>query len=164
MKTFDQLREELESINELSTSLLKRYAKKADGKIDAHLAKKKPTSSDQDKYHKRVSGKFRAQDKIDGYANVPANSGASAADHKKAKAVAHNIAKAHKDLKVSSHGDNHFVHHKDDEDGHEHIRVRHDSPGKVTVSHEYGMAGSHHKEKTLSHAAAVKHGHSIVNS
>ena len=162
MKTFIQLREELESINELSTSLLKRYAKKADDKIDAHLGKKKPTASDQAKFSKRVSGKFRAQDKVRGGAKVPATGGASAADHKKAKSVAHNIAKAHKDLKVSSHGNDHFVHHKDDEDGNEHIHVTHASPGKVTVTHEYGTAT--HKQKTLSHAAAVKHGHSIVNS
>ncbi len=162
MKTFEQLREELESISELSTSLLKRYVKKADDKIDGHLGKKKPTASDQAKFAKRTSGKFRAQDKLDGHAKVSATGGASAADHKKAKTVAHNIAKAHKDLKVSSYGNEHFVHHKDDEDGNEHISVTHASKGKVTVTHEYGT--STHNQKTLSHAAAVKHGHSIVNS
>jgi len=142
MKTFEQLREELESIKEISTSLLKRYTKKAGA------SGRSVSAAGYDKAH--------------GYAKVAPTGGASAADHAKAKAVAHSIAKAHKNLKVSSHGNEHFIHHKNDEDGHEHVRVTHASKGKVQVTHEYCTAGS--GKKTLSHAAAVKHGHSIVTS
>ena len=161
MKTFQQLREELESLSELSTALLKRYKKKSDAQSDAYYSPNK--QGDRKTAIKRMSGSDRASAKIKGNKKdikVPASGGMTAADNKKAKTVAHGIAKAHKNLKVTSVGSDHFIHHKDDQDGHEHIHVTHASTGKVHVSHEYGTTSG--SKKTMSHSDALKHGHAIV--
>lgn len=172
MKTFEEFREQTEQINELSTSLLKRYKKKADAQGDAYWQKKfdhqdgkgpAPTDAERQKARKRSYGSDRADMKIKNNKKgikVAATGGPTAAQNKKVKGVAQSIAKAHPNLKVSSHGNEHFIHHKDDEDGHEHIHVTHAGNGKVHVTHSYGMTGG--SKKTLSHADAVKHGHSIV--
>ena len=76
---------------------------------------------------------------------------------KHAKEVAHKIAKSHKNFKVSSFDDGeHFVHHKDDEDGHEHIKV-HAKDGHVHLDHSYGHISSD-QSKHSSVDSAVKVG------
>lgn len=159
MKTLQQIREEIAELSELSTNLLKRYKKKADADADKHYY----GGGDTAKGRKRISGADRADMKIKNNKKgikVGATGGGSSADHKKAKDVAHSIAKSNKNLKVSSVGNDHYVHHKDDHDANHHIHVTHASSGKVHVSHQSGQTGG--AKKTLSHADAVKHGQSIA--
>ena len=80
-----------------------------------------------------------------------------------AKEVAKKIAASHKNFKVSSFPADeddphptHFVHHKDDEDGHEHIKV-HAKDGHIHVNHSYGHI-SDDKTKHSSVDSAVKVG------
>lgn len=159
----------------------KEYAKHRKISTDKGLNHQTHQTPHSARYNKRYDGTQRADQKVDGNygpSNAPdavkvrATKSPAAperkpfaknsTENKKAKEVAHSIASAHKNLKVSSHGDKHFIHHKHDTDGHEHIMVtphpKH--ADKVHVSHEYGM--THGSNKSLSHAAAVKHGHSIV--
>lgn len=77
--------------------------------------------------------------------------------HDHAKDVAHQIAKSHKNLKVTSRGNSHFVHHKDQEDG-ANIHV-HAKDGHIHVDHEDGVHGSESKHKSA--AAAVAHGKKV---
>ena len=77
--------------------------------------------------------------------------------HDHAKEVANSIAKSHKNLKVTSHGNSHFVHHKDEEDG-ANIHV-HAKDGHIHVDHEDGQHGSESKHKSV--AAAVAHGKKV---
>ena len=76
--------------------------------------------------------------------------------HAHAKDAAHQIAKAHKNLKVSSFGNDHYVHHKDDEDGADGtIHVKADG-GHLHVTSEMGAVGGTKKHKDV--ASAVAHG------
>jgi len=72
-----------------------------------------------------------------------------------AKAAATGFAKLHKNLKVSSFGNNHFVHHKDDEDGAEAVKFSHKG-GQIHVSHDAGATGGGTK-KAKSVADAISH-------
>lgn len=78
-------------------------------------------------------------------------------NHSHAKQAAHEIAKSHKNLKVSSYGNNHFVHHKNEQDG-ANIHV-HAKDGHIHVDHEDGAFGSQSKHKSV--ADAVKHGKKV---
>jgi len=75
---------------------------------------------------------------------------------KHAKQVAKKIAASHKNFKVTSFDGEHYVHHKHDEDGHEHVRV-HAQDGHIHVNHSYGMV-SDDKTKHSSVDSAVKTG------
>jgi hypothetical protein len=77
-------------------------------------------------------------------------------DHSHAKQVANSIAKSNKNLKVTSSGNRHFVHHKDDPEGESgHVSV-HSSNGQLHVSHEMGQA--HGNKKFNDTSSAVAHG------
>jgi hypothetical protein len=52
------------------------------------------------------------------------------------KALAKSIASKHKNMKVSSFGKEHYIHHKDDEDG---------ADGTVKIHHEGGQFHMHHE-------------------
>ena len=65
----------------------------------------------------------------------------SGLDHTHAKQVAKEIAKKHKSLRVTSFGKNeHYVHHVDDEDGNDTLKV-HAEGGKIHLTRESGVAG-----------------------
>lgn len=64
--------------------------------------------------------------------------------HKTAKHVAKQIAASHKNLRVTSDDNTHYVHHKDDEDGNESLAVHHEG-GKIHLTHEAGTSGYHHE-------------------
>jgi len=77
-------------------------------------------------------------------------------DHSHAKQVANSVAKSNKNLKVTSSGNKHFVHHKDDPEGESgHVSV-HSSNGQLHVSHEMGQA--HGNKKFNDAASATAHG------
>ena len=78
-----------------------------------------------------------------------------AMQHKDAKAAATSFAKLHKNLKVTSIGSNHFVHHKDDEDGAEAVQFSHKG-GQIHVSHDAGATGGGTKA-AKSVADAISH-------
>jgi hypothetical protein len=75
---------------------------------------------------------------------------------KHAKQAAKKIAASHKNFKVTSFEGEHYVHHKDDEDGHEHIKV-HAKDGHIHVNHSYGFIGDD-KSKHSSVDSAAKTG------
>jgi hypothetical protein len=80
-----------------------------------------------------------------------------------AKKVAQHAASAHKSLKVTSHGNEHYVHRKDDPDGEDgYIMVKHDN-GKFHVSSESGVAGGGTKSFG-NHEDAAAHAHKIASS
>ena len=80
--------------------------------------------------------------------------------HTLAKAAASNAAKSGgKNLTVRSHGNDHFITHKDDPDGENGwVRIKHHS-GKFHVDHEIGSSGmgSHGKKSFNNHNDAAKH-------
>ena len=78
--------------------------------------------------------------------------------HDHAKEVAHKIAGAHSHLAVLSDGDDHYVHHKDDENGeHPDIHVSAHG-GKIHLHQDIGTSG--HEESSHSDVdSAVAHAH-----
>ena len=77
-------------------------------------------------------------------------------NHSHAKQVANSIAKSNKNLKVSSSGNRHFVHHKDDPEGESGYVSVHSSNGQLHVSHEMGQA--HGNKKFNDARSATAHG------
>jgi len=86
---------------------------------------------------------------------------AMANGHEDAKHVAHQIAASHKNLAVTSDGDTHYVHHKDDEDGNESLQVHHEG-GKIHLTHEQGTSGYHHETHDTPDSA-IASGKKIAN-
>ena len=89
--------------------------------------------------------------------NISEEEKSSGLDHTHAKQVAKEIAKKHKSLRVTSFGKNeHYVHHVDDEDGNDTLKV-HAEGGKIHLTRESGVAG----HGTSSHDSiehAIEHG------
>ena len=78
-----------------------------------------------------------------------------------AKKAAKSAAEGHKNLKVTSHGNEHFIHQKGDNDGvNGYVSIKHEG-GKFHVSHESGVTDGGHKTFDK-HEDAAAHAKSLL--
>ena len=78
---------------------------------------------------------------------------------KHAKQAAKEIAKSHKHLKVTSDDGQHFVHHKNDEDGNNPDIQIHAEGGKIHLNQDHGGGTGHESSSHSDVASAVAHAH-----